>query len=640
MKKIIALISAALALASCTTAPGNTAGKVTAPAEIYDQMQRQLASGWNTWDTRSVLKHVLLPYGAAVDINLVAVDGKRVNTFQVGDRGQGAPVMRPGPHTYDGTYTDISVDWNGLSLRVQSAAEGEKNVILITPLAGSMAGGKVVVTPKPLWFRAMDIPIEGNKFSIEPRGFDVKIPSVVNGAFIKEEKGEIIVSADKPAVICCGGDMSLAEAEAFIASKADGFNKANRDKYGEHYELYNAMQSVLAWDNIYDPVIKKVITPVSRIWNIDWGANRDYGGFVLFCWDTYFASMMFSIDNKELAYANAIEITASLTESGFVPNFYASNDYKSRDRSQPCVGSLAVWNIYKRYGEKWFLEMVYDNLLTWNRWWDSHRNIDGLLCWGSDPFEKVTYRWFESDGVGERFGGSLESGLDNSHMYDDIKFDKGKHMLLLNDAGLSGLYVMDCDLLADIAAELGQTDDEKELRTRADKYRRNLAKLWDDKRGFYYNRHTDTGELNPRISPTNFYPMLAKAPTQEQAERMIAEHFRNPEEFWGEWMIPATPRNDPAFHDNTYWRGRIWAPMNFLVYMGLRNYDLPEARKELSEKSQNLLLKSWNADRYVFENYNSVTGQGDDVPNSDKFYHWGSLLGFITLIEEGYYFQN
>lgn len=27
-------------------------------------------------------------------------------------------------------------------------------------------------------------------------------------------------------------------------------------------------------------------------------------------------------------------------------------------------------------------------------------------------------------------------------------------------------------------------------------------------------------------------------------------------------------------------------------------------------------------------------GQGDDVDNSDRFYHWGSLLGYINLMEK------
>jgi hypothetical protein len=607
------------------------------PDERYRQMQRELASGWNTWDTRSVLTHVFLPYGSAIDLNLINSDGKRADVFRIGERGHDAPVMHPGPHSYDGTYTDISLEWKGQKLRVRSAAEGLKNVILVTPLEGNAKGGRLAVVPKSLWYRSNYFDIKDNTFTMNSGGSEVTFNVTVNGDFIEQKNNEILMSTDSPVIICCGESMNLSEAENFIKSHAEGIVEANKKTFGEYYEVYNAMQNVLSWDNIYDPTIHRVITPVSRIWNVGWSSNPSMGGFVLFCWDTYFASMMLATGSKELAYANAAEITFAATEDGFVPNFYAVNNYKSRDRSQPPVGSLAVWNIYRKYKEKWFLELVYDKLLTWNRWWDKNRNTDGLLCWGSNPFEKVTYRYWETAGVNGTFGGALESGLDNSHMYDDIPFDSERHMQKLNDAGLSGLYVMDCDLLARIAEELGKHSDVKELRKRGDLYRKNLNKLWDDKHGLYYNRHTDTGEFDRRISPTNFYPLLANAPSQKQAKRMIDEHLMNPDEFWGEWVIPVTPRNDPAFKDNTYWRGRIWAPLNFLVYMGLRNYDLPEARKALSEKSKNLLLKGWLKDGYVFENYNATTGTGDDVGNSDKFYHWGALLGFITLIEEGYF---
>ena len=118
---------------------------------------------------------------------------------------------------------------------------------------------------------------------------------------------------------------------------------------------------------------------------------------------------------------------------------------------------------------------------------------------------------------------------------------------------------------------------------------------------------------------------------------MITEHLLNPDEFYGEYMLPSIARNDPAFKDNTYWRGRIWAPMNFLVYLGLKNYDLPEARKILAEKSHNLLMKEWLPNRRVYENYNAETGEGPDVRNSDSFYSWGGLLGLIALMEGGYW---
>ena len=35
------------------------------------------------------------------------------------------------------------------------------------------------------------------------------------------------------------------------------------------------------------------------------------------------------------------------------------------------------------------------------------------------------------------------------------------------------------------------------------------------------------------------------------------------------------------------------------------------------------------------ENYNSITGEGCDVENSDKFHHWGALLCVVALAEAG-----
>lgn len=601
------------------------------PIDEYNKLQRNLAVGWNTWDTRSVLTQVLLPYGAAIDLNLSDNTGERINTFRIG----GSPTMRPGAHAFDGSYTDVSLFWRGHKLRVQSASDGLKNVILITPLDGNKQGGKLHIIPKSLWQRANRIKFGEGSFTISPYGFDVKILSTIYGDSLRQTDNEITVLTNQPVVICCNNDMSIQQAQNYIDQRAADFTAKYKEKYGKSYDVFNAMQSVLAWDNIYDPSIRKVITPVSRNWNVNWSHHPDFGGFVLFCWDTYFAGMMLATENKELAYANVVEITNSITEKGFVPNFYSGNDLKSRDRSQPPVGSLSAWTIYSKYKEKWFLELLYDKLFTWNRWWDTNRNVDGLLCWGSNLYEKVTYHARESGGVNELYSAALESGLDNSPMYDKIKFDKKSGMMLLNDVGLSSLYVMDCDYLADIAHELGKKKDVAELRKRANKYREKLGLLWDNEKGMYCNRHTDTGLLNQKISPTNFYTLLAKSPTKEQAKRMIDEHLINPNEFWGEWVIPATPRNDPAFKDNIYWRGRIWAPLNFLVYMGLRNYNFPEVRKELSRKSKDLLLKSWLSQGYVFENYNADTGVGDDVLRSDKFYHWGALLGYISLIENG-----
>ena len=218
-------------------------------------------------------------------------------------------------------------------------------------------------------------------------------------------------------------------------------------------------------------------------------------------------------------------------------------------------------------------------------------------------------------------------------MYDDIPFDTESHRLLMDDVGLTGLYIHDCLCLAKIADILGHEEDAVKLNERAEIIEERMEELWDDDFGMYLNRRTDNDEFQYRLSPFHFHALFSHRVGQERAERMIKEHMRNPEEFWGEYILPSIARNDPAYPDNDYWRGRIWAPMNYLVYRALLEYDLPEMRKDLADKSRNLIMKEWLREGHVHENYNGDNGEGCDVKNSDKFYHWGGLLSLIALLE-------
>ena len=122
---------------------------------------------------------------------------------------------------------------------------------------------------------------------------------------------------------------------------------------------------------------------------------------------------------------------------------------------------------------------------------------------------------------------------------------------------------------------------------------------------------------------------------EERVARILKAHYYNPEEFYGEWMLPSIARNDPAFGDQDYWRGRVWAPMNFLVYLAFEQHHLIRECSDLAGKSVDIFLPEWLAHRHVHENYNSITGEGCDAHNSDRFYHWGALLAAIALRNRG-----
>ena len=595
----------------------------------YLQLKSQLCRGWNTWNTNSVLSHVLLPEAISVDFYLKDKStGKILKDALMGRRGGDSESILPVAHSNDGSYTELTISWKGIKMKIQSCAHGKDICFLLTPLENNL-NGELLISPNKMWWdREGKMSLGKNQLIYDlPSG---KIKLVVHGNPIPKKD-----SANRVLAFSAGSEIALSTVESQTVSdirneiaKAKAKHEESKDKYGENKELYHAMQNALAWNVIYEPDEQRELTTVSRLW------NTYRGGYVIFCWDNYFAAYMHSLDNKNLAYANAIEMTNAITQYGFVPNLSASKGIKSSDRSQPPVGSFVVRDIYRHYKEKWFLHEVFQKLLTWNRWWEKNRDTDGFLCWGSSAFEPHL-RDFDKN-AHSIAGAALESGLDNSPMYDNIPFDTTTNQMKLADVGLMSLYILDCEALGEIAAELGNEQVKKELQQRAEKYRVNLRKLWDDKTGIYLNKRLDTNEFSYKISPTNFYPLLAKVPTQQQAERMIKEHFYNPNEFWGEYMLPSMAFNDPDYKCNDYWRGRVWGPMNFLVYMGMRNYRLENARKDLATKSKELFLHQWLNKGYICENYNSKTGECDDVSRCELFYHWGGLLGFISMIEEGY----
>lgn len=595
----------------------------------YAQLKSDLAKGWNTWNTNSVLSHVLLPEAISVDFYLKDNSKEEIlKEALIGKRGKESEEVLPLAHSYNGSYTELIVTWNDIKLKIQSSANDKNISFLLTP-QDKNEQGEVLISPQEIWWdRDGKISVAANQILFDLPSGTIRL--FAHGKAVEQDNSAasyLAFSAGDEIALSTEEDLSVSEIRQKI-NDAKASYENNKSKYGNNNEVYNAMQNSLAWNMIYDPEGYRELTTVNRLW------NTYRGGFVIFCWDNYFAAYMHSLDSKALAYANAIEMTNAITESGFVPNLSASKGIKSSDRSQPPVGSFVVREIYRNYREKWFLQETFQKLLTWNRWWENNRDTDGFLCWGSSPFEP--YLRDLDKNAHTRFGAALESGLDNSPMYDDIPFDTIRNQLKLADVGLMSLYIMDCEALSDIAGELGKNDIKAELLARAVKYRKNLDKLWNEKAGIYLNKRLDTNEFSYKISPTNFYPLLAKAPSQKQAERMINEHFYNPKEFWGDYIMPSIAFNDPDYTSDDYWRGRIWAPMNFLVYLGFRNYKLNNAQQDLVKKSKEILLEQWLKNGYVCENYNSQTGECDDVNRCEVFYHWGGLLGFISLIEEGY----
>jgi len=601
-----------------------------------------LKTGWNTWNVRSVLSHVLLPDGFAVSLGIKSyMSGTCLREALIGRRGkgegggtggaQGLETVLPGPHSYDGSFTSLELEWDAVKVRVETAVENDDWYAVVTPLNASLKTPCLTIEAGVLWGRSGYARRDGDELLIQndERSVTVAVSGALREEPVVEILGPYLLVPLDGAIGITTNPARLGEAETIVSAKKETFLAGRKREDARQQELYDAMQTCLAWDTIYDPFRDRVISPVSRIWSCD------NGGWVLFDWDTYFAAWMAGLEDKELAYSNACAITELATDRGMIPGMTRANGLKTRDRSQPPVGSMTVRALCDMFGETVLAERLFDLLLGWNRWYAKYRNQDGYLCWGSNPYPARVGHILETVVLNTKFASMLESGLDNSPMYKEVGYDKERNLMQLADVGLMSFYVTDCRELAELARRIGRNEVVAELEERAEKYSQSLRSLWCEETGLFLNKHLDTGEFQHRLSPTHFYPLLAGVPTQEQAQRMIDEHFFNEEEFWGDWILPSIARNDPMYPEQDYWRGRIWAPMNFLVYLGLCKYNLPKARKALVEKSEALLLKEWRENRHVHENYCGDTGMGcgSGKQNSDAFYHWGGLLGLISVLE-------
>ena len=100
----------------------------------------------------------------------------------------------------------------------------------------------------------------------------------------------------------------------------------------------------------------------------------------------------------------------------------------------------------------------------------------------------------------------------------------------------------------------------------------------------------------------------------------------NEDEFWTYVPLPAIWKQSPAFADNVYWRGRVWPPLNYMTYNGLKRYGLDKEASRLAARCMEIFSSRWKEERASFENYNSLTGQGSDSVDTDFFLGWGGLF--------------
>ena len=309
---------------------GSASSQLRSPE--YSQLQDHLARGWNTWDTHSVMTHVLLPEGLAIQIGVKHQTTEGSDSFLssalIGRLGKEDERVIPGPHSYNGSYTDLKLLWRGHQIRMQSAHDGEDLVMLITPLSSTGNAHlppEVTISLGMLWNQPggitkqndhMEAHLPDRTVVVSMSGRDTHDVSVpVTGSYFS-------LDLTQPLGISTGKSRTVADIQTVLDRERHAYEQSVAS-FGWRAPIADAIQTVIGWDTIYEPHGHRVISPVSRIWSVGWG------GYVLFDWDTFFAATLAAVGDRDLAYANAIEICREATPQGFVPNYARGGGWKS-----------------------------------------------------------------------------------------------------------------------------------------------------------------------------------------------------------------------------------------------------------------------------------------------------------------------
>ncbi|WP_426034703.1 MGH1-like glycoside hydrolase domain-containing protein [Cypionkella sp. TWP1-2-1b2] len=422
---------------------------------------------------------------------------------------------------------------------------------------------------------------------------------------------EMMRSGTYAAAVADSAALAIAAAKAALFAQQPA-----ADPTTPHAESLSAIHDIVGWNTIWDVPNNRPYTAVTRIWNL--------GTYAVWHNDQTYAALLAGIFDTELARENLATALSAATPQGNFACIATSRDTWV-DRSQPPLGSLIAWQLYQRSGERSILEQCYPAMARNQRWWREMRDPEGtgLISCGSSDVGEALYK-------GTAFGARNETGMDNSATHDEAIYQPETRSLSTWDLGLNCVVALDAEMLALIATTLGHNDDAAEFDTLAKNHRGLIqTHLWDETRQIFANRQRH-GAFVKSLSPTSFYPLLCNAATQEQATHLL-RHLANPATFAGKYPLPNATRDDPAFADNVYWRGRIWPNINYLVWLGLRRSGHYAEASLLAEQSLNLFLQNWRTNRIAAENYNATTGEAMDQGDTDPFYIWAGLLPLMAV---------
>ena len=396
-----------------------------------------------------------------------------------------------------------------------------------------------------------------------------------------------------------------------------------------------AINDQIEWSEVYTPSRRCPYLTVSRAWA---HANNSAPDFL---WDSFFNALLASQEDRGRSCSMLREVTSWQNDQGMFaqygewrPQMTPSIFPVAWGHTQYPLGALATAKVCLRWPDRKFMAEIYPRLLKHHRWWFADRgdgqpwrdgNRNGLLELGSNYPEEIGFEARQQTAY-------YESYDDSPQWYGVAPYNTNSQTLELDTVERNCLYAMDCWMLSWMAGQLGKGGDARALSREHQRMKERINRLlWDPDRKCYFNRPwqpKDGKAFMPQVSPDIFLSLLGKVADAEQAAA-LRKLFHDPTKFAGEWILPTISRDDPLYPKQDYWRGKVWAPVNYLVYQGLKINEWDHEAHLLAESSAKMFFKAWREKAECRENFLATTGEG----SSDPHYTWGALMALIAVEE-------
>jgi hypothetical protein len=396
-----------------------------------------------------------------------------------------------------------------------------------------------------------------------------------------------------------------------------------------------AINDQVEWSEVYTPSRRRPYLTVSRGWAHENNSAPD------FLWDSFFNALLASQEDRGRSYNMLRDVTAWQNDQGMFaqygewrPQMTPSIFPVAWGHTQYPLGAFATAKVCLRWPDRKFMTEIYPRLLKHHRWWLADRgdgqpwrdgNRNGLLELGSNYPEEIGL-------AAQQQTANYESYDDSPQWWGVAPYNTQTQTLELDTVERNCLYAMDCWMLSWMAEQLGRTGEARALRREHEKMKARINQLlWDSEQQCYFNRPwkpKDGKVFMPQVSPDIFFALLGKVADQEQATA-LRKLFHDTNKFAGEWILPTISRDDPLYPRQDYWRGKVWAPVNYLVYQGLKINEWDHEAHLLAESSARMFFKPWREKAECRENFMATTGEG----SSDPHYTWGALMALIAVEE-------